>query len=67
VGVKGGRGVGLTPYHLHVPIVSKYGSLNPQDLSRPVMGLLYLPTSSNVASAVFIEVMMQQSKGNLSF
>jgi len=53
---KGGRFVGLTTlphscadcleiYHIHVPTVLKSGSLSllePQSLSRPVMGLLYL-------------------------
>jgi len=40
----GGKG-GRQPYQIHVPIVLKSGSLNlwnPQDFSRPVMGLLYL-------------------------
>ena len=45
-GGKGGRCVGLTTYHIHVPIVLISGrastSWNPQGLSRPVMGLLYL-------------------------
>jgi hypothetical protein len=43
VGCEGGRCVGLTTYHLHVPNALKSGSLkllNPQGLSRPVMGLL---------------------------
>ena len=47
-GVKAAGALGWQPYHLHVPIVLKSGSLNllaswnPQGLSSPVMGLLYL-------------------------
>jgi hypothetical protein len=33
---------GWQPYHLHVPIVFKSGSLSLLEPSRPVMGLLYL-------------------------
>jgi len=33
---KGGRCVGLTTLHLHVPIVLKYGSLNLLESSGPV-------------------------------
>jgi hypothetical protein len=33
---------GCQPYHLHVPIVLKSGSLNLLEPSEPVMGLLYL-------------------------
>ena len=43
-GVKAAGEYGWQPYHLHVPIVWKSGSptsLNPQGLSRPIMGLLY--------------------------
>jgi hypothetical protein len=57
LGDKDGRDLGLTPYHIHVPTVLKCGSLNswnPQDM-------LYLLTSSNVASAVFIDIMMRRS------
>jgi len=35
-GVKGSWCVGLTTYHLHVPIVLKYGSLNLLEPSGPV-------------------------------
>ena len=44
-GGKGGRYVGLTTLPPSMPIVLKSGSLNlwnPQGLSRPVMGLVYL-------------------------
>jgi len=43
-GVKAAGAYGWQPYHLHVPIVLKCGILillEPQGLSRPVMGLLY--------------------------
>jgi hypothetical protein len=43
--VKVACALGWQPYHLHVLIVLKYGSLtscNPMGLSRPVMGLLCL-------------------------
>jgi len=44
LGVKAAGAYGWQPYHLHVPIVLKSGSLNllenPQGLSRPVMGSL---------------------------
>ena len=36
LGCKGGRCVGLTPYHLHMPIVFKSGSLNLLEPSGPV-------------------------------
>ena len=36
---EGGRWVGLTPYHLHVPVVSKFGSFKLQEPSLPVIGL----------------------------
>jgi len=36
LGGKGGRCVGLTTYHLHVPIVLKSGSLKLLEPSRPV-------------------------------
>jgi hypothetical protein len=42
LGVKAAGEQGWQPYHLHVPIVMKYGSLNLLEPSRPVMGLLYL-------------------------
>jgi hypothetical protein len=46
LGVKTACAYGLQPCHLHVPIVLKNlgasTSWNPQDLSMPVMGLLYL-------------------------
>jgi hypothetical protein len=45
LGVKAVGAYGWQPYHLHVPIVLKSGSLTflePSGLSRPVMGLLYL-------------------------
>jgi hypothetical protein len=44
-GVKGGRCVRLTTYHLHVPMSINLGALtfwNPVGLFRPVMGQLYL-------------------------
>ena len=37
-GMKAAGAYGLQPYHLHVSIVWKFGSLN---LSKPVEGLLY--------------------------
>jgi hypothetical protein len=36
LGGKGGRCVGQTPYHFHVPIVLKSGRLKLPDPSRPV-------------------------------
>ena len=44
-GVKGGRCVRLTTYHLHVLMSRNLGALtawNPVGLFRPVMGKLYL-------------------------
>jgi len=44
-GVKAASAYGWQPYHLQEPTVLKSGasnSWNPQDLSRPIMGLLYL-------------------------
>ena len=44
-GGKGGRCVRLTTYHLPVPLSQNVGTLiswNPLDLSRSVMGLIYL-------------------------
>ena len=41
-GIKAAGAQGWQPYHLHVPIFMKSGSLtswNPQDLSRPVLGV----------------------------
>jgi hypothetical protein len=46
-GVKGGRCVRLTTYHLHVPMSRNLGALtswNPVGLFRPVMGQLHLLT-----------------------
>jgi hypothetical protein len=43
-GVKGGRCLRLTTYHLHVPMSRNLGALtswNPVGLFRPVMGQLY--------------------------
>jgi hypothetical protein len=62
LGVKAAGAQGCQPSHLHVPIVLKSGSLtswNPQGLSRPVMGLLYLYLT-NVTSPLrvcFVNVM----------
>jgi len=41
-GVKAAGAYGWQPYHLHVPIVLKSGSLNLLEPSGPVMGLFYL-------------------------
>jgi hypothetical protein len=39
---KGGRCVGLTSWHIHVPIVLKSGILELLERSRPVQGYIYL-------------------------
>ena len=41
-GIKATGTYGWQPYHLHVPIVLKSGSLNLMESSGPVQGLLYL-------------------------
>jgi hypothetical protein len=39
---EGGRCLGLTTWHIHVPIVLKFGNLNLLEASDPVQGLRYL-------------------------
>jgi len=59
-GGNGGRCTGLQPYHLHVPIVLKSGSLNLLEPSGPVQAcygidLLY-PSSINVGDIIVLEL-----------
>jgi len=54
-GVKGGRYVRLTTYHLHVPIVKKAGALiswNPVGLFWPVLGQLLTSKIVSVSTCV---------------